>query len=128
MNNNTTINKDSVIQLLHPLVFDTNNVQINSKDYIEKIKATEKVELFSPIIDTQLFVKPERKNKKSEKDDLRDGDIVKTKLKTKKKEKSKFRKDDYETLNRVAQYHKYQYKQFRLYKKFVGVITTVDST
>jgi translation initiation factor IF-2 len=101
MNNNTTINKDSVIQLLHPLVFDTNNVQINSKDYIEKIKATEKVELFSPIIDTQLFVKPERKNKKSEKDDLRDGDIVKTKLKTKKKEKSKFRKDDYETLNQV---------------------------
>jgi hypothetical protein len=32
---------------------------------------------------------------------LRVGDIVKTKLKTKKKEKSKFRKDDYETLNQV---------------------------
>jgi translation initiation factor IF-2 len=99
--NNIIINRDCLIQLLYPLVFNTNNIQINSKDYVEKIKATEKIEIFSPIIDTQLFVKPERKNKKNEKEDLRDGDIVKTKLKTKKKEKSKFRKDDYETFNQV---------------------------
>lgn len=90
------MNKEKVIQLSYPLVFDTDNNNTNSKDYVDTVKTNEKVNIFAPTIDTKLFVKPERKNKKN---DQRDSDIVKTKLKVRKKEKSKFRKDDYETLN-----------------------------
>nr|BDA99009.1 translation initiation factor 2 [Rhodomonas sp. NIES-2332] len=101
MNNNTAISKENTIELSFPLVFDTKTINSNTKEYVDTIKEDEKVDLFDPTIDTKLFVKPDRKTKKNDKNDQRDSDIIKTKLKSKKKEKSKFRKDeDYDSLKR----------------------------
>lgn len=101
MNNITITNKENIIRLSYPVVFDININNTVFKDYKKTVKTDEKINLFSPTTENKLFVRPDRKNKKTEKDEHRDADIGKTKLKSKKKEKSKFRKDDYETLNQV---------------------------
>jgi hypothetical protein len=101
MNNTTITNKENIIRLSYPVVFDININSTSFKDYKKTLKTDEKINLFSSNTDNKLFVKPDRKNKKNEKEEHRDTDIGKTKLKSKKKEKSKFRKDDYETLHQV---------------------------
>nr|BDA98270.1 translation initiation factor 2 [Rhodomonas sp. NIES-1006] len=103
MNNKILVDKDNIIKLSFPLVFDTKTINNNVQEYVNAIEETDKVDIFDPTIDTKLFVKPDRKTKKGDKNDQRDSDIIKTKLKSKKKEKSKFRNDDdYDTLNQAG--------------------------
>nr|BDA98713.1 translation initiation factor 2 [Rhodomonas sp. NIES-1730] len=98
MNKTLTENQDT-LKLSYPLIFDTKENKTNVRNYVESIKKEDKVVIFDSAIDAKLFVKPERKSKKNDKDDQKNIDIVKTKLRSKKKEKSKFRKDDYETFS-----------------------------
>ncbi len=103
MLDNTLINKQKTVKLSFPLVFDIKRTDNNIQQYNDKEKNNEKMDLFDPNIDTKLFIKPDRKNKKNDKSDQRDSDIIKIKLKSKKKEKSKFiQDDDFDSLNPVS--------------------------
>lgn len=93
---NTFTNTKDLIKLSNPLLFDIKNTHLDSEFHTEILHKNETAALFDSPIDTKLFVKPERKNKKA---DQKASDIIKAKLKSKKKEKVKFRKDDYETLS-----------------------------
>nr|BDA97747.1 translation initiation factor 2 [Rhodomonas sp. NIES-698] len=104
MNKTLTENQDT-LKLSYPLVFDTKENKTNVRNYVESIKKEDKVVIFDSAIDAKLFVKPERKSKKNDKDDQKNIDVVKTKLRSKKKEKSKFRKDDYETFSQEKSQH-----------------------
>nr|ASO75938.1 translation initiation factor 2 [Storeatula sp. CCMP1868] len=97
MNKKISINSDDVIKLSCPLILKIKINAKKSREYLDKIENNEKIDLFTTDIETKPFSKVERKNKKN---DIRDSDVIKTKIKSKKKERSKFRSDeDYDPLN-----------------------------
>lgn len=100
MNNKTSIS-NGLIKLTNPLIFINDSLLINSaNDKFKNDNDNKEVNIFTPELNTKPFIKPERKNKKNDKGDNRDSDVIKTKLKSRKKERSKFRIDeDYDSLN-----------------------------
>lgn len=104
MNNKILTTNENILELSFPLILDTKNNGINnSRDYSDVGNDSEKINLFTPDLNEKPFMKIDRKNKKNEKTDLRDSDVIKTKLKSKKKERSKFiTDDDYDVMKRGA--------------------------
>lgn len=104
MNNKILTINENILELSFPLILDTKNNGINnSRDYSDVDNGSEKINLFTPDLNEKPFMKIDRKNKKNEKTDLRDSDVIKTKLKSKKKERSKFiTDDDYDVMKRGA--------------------------
>ena len=97
MSNKLSMNNETIVKLSYPLVLTTEKISVDKSSEKNNEKS---VNLFTPDLNAKPFTKPERKNKKNDKTDIRDSDIVKTKLKSKKKERSKFRiEEDFDPLN-----------------------------